>query len=532
MNQNGIKVLYIDDNIDDHIILEDSLSQAVDISLFETSTSLSEGIKLILTVDFDLIFLDLSLPDVVEFEAIEKTHKLTSGLVPIVVLTGLDDQITPLQAFKVGAQDYLIKGEYTPTILNKVVRYAIERNRFKQELISKNEEIIVSKNRLDKAEEMADIGSWEINLIDKTVQLSRGMLLLLRLSNEKQNMSLEEFKSYLHDEDKAIGLKTIIESRKPDSSTILEAKFVQSNGEIIQTFCKTEVARVVDETKLIIHGVTMDVTEQKEAERIKENYTNELASKVEERTKELEHTKIKLEEALSKEKELGELKSRFVSTASHQFRTPLTVIQSNIGLLEMHVPKVNEELAPVLKKITQRITSEVHRMTDIMNEVLTLGKINMGEISPRFQQTDIVEVCKEIVEKYNEIQEDGRFTKVEVYGNPYPINIDKSHLEHIISNIISNAFKYSTGKKSPDVRITFTSNAVTVEIQDYGMGIPKKELERLFTPFFRASNAVDIPGNGLGTTIIKEYVELNNGTIQIDSELNRGTKFSVQFKVE
>ena len=273
-----------------------------------------------------------------------------------------------------------------------------------------------------------------------------------------------------------------------------------------------------------------DVTEKKAIEKQLKLTLSNLESLVKSKTEQIENARKKLEISLSKEKELGELKSKFVATASHQFRTPLTVIQANIGLINMQVDSIESGLKEKLYKVTNRIQSEVERMTELMNDVLILGKINAGSVKPTFNSTDLLAIVKETAKKYDDIQNDGRKVKIEVNGEPRNIIIDGKLMEHTISNLISNAFKYSINKPSPVLTLNYKKNQVQISVRDFGIGIPSAEVKNLFQEFYRASNANDLPGTGLGIAIAKEYAELNGGTLSVTSRLNEGSEFIVDFK--
>ncbi len=318
----------------------------------------------------------------------------------------------------------------------------------------------------------------------------------------------------------------VFRSKKPDQYEILTK---DDKGK--ETWYSTIVGPIIKERKVEnVLLLSSDISEKKEAE-IKINQLNEnLEKRVVERTIELENAQIELALSLEKEKELGELKSRFVATASHQFRTPLTVIQSNIGLLDMQLEMLDKELKPKFGKVAGRIQSEVKRMTALMDEVLILGKINAGSIKPKLKPVDIVALCMEVASNYNAIQEDGRKFKFSVNGKPVNFKLDPKLLEHTISNLASNAFKYSTGKPSPSLTISFEAKGVQISVKDSGIGIPANDIKHLFEPFFRASNVEEVSGTGLGTAIIKEYVELNKGTIDVKSKIKSGSEFIIEFK--
>ena len=279
-----------------------------------------------------------------------------------------------------------------------------------------------------------------------------------------------------------------------------------------------------------VSSILRDITAQKEAVEMKARFTRNLEIKVSDRTAELQRAKAELALSLENEKELGELKSRFVATASHQFRTPLTVIQSNMGILAMQKDAMNEQIKPSFDKAYGRIKKEISRMTSLMDDVLILGKINSGGIVAKSQPIDMIELCEDVSNNYNEIQEDGRMIKFEQSGIARLITLDSKQMEHVISNLLSNALKYSPAEESPILLLSYHKSKVLISVKDKGMGIPEQDLKHLFEPFYRASNVGEISGTGLGSTIAKEYVELNGGTISVKSEMNVGSEFIIEFK--
>ena len=255
-----------------------------------------------------------------------------------------------------------------------------------------------------------------------------------------------------------------------------------------------------------------------------------LEVKVLERTEQLRKNEQKLEKSLEKEKELGVLKTSFVSMASHQFKTPLAVIQSNAELYEMLAATGKIIELEKFEKITGRITGAISVMTELINEVLVLGRVTSGNIVYNPEKTDLVNFCEKITEEFNSVQSDGRIIDFVAEGEPYKLQLDPKLLTHSLSNLISNAFKYSEGKKNPELRIHFAPKEVVLSVKDYGLGIPEAEHLKLFTPFFRANNAHAIKGSGLGLNIAKEYVEVNKGKIAATSVMGEGSCFEITFK--
>lgn len=233
--------------------------------------------------------------------------------------------------------------------------------------------------------------------------------------------------------------------------------------------------------------------------------------------------------SLEKEQELNELKSRFVATASHQFRTPLSVIQSKLAVLAMQENSMGEEFKPKFRAVFSTVQEQIKRMTNLMNEVLILGKINAGNISVNLKSVDLRVVCDEIISHFNIIYGKS-IIKIELTGKPFNIEIDTKLFENSISNFISNAIKYSPDDTDVILKLNYNQEELLLSICDKGIGVPVDELDHLFEPFYRASNVNDVPGTGLGTSIAKEYLELIGADISVKSEIGVGTDIIVRFK--
>ena len=181
-------------------------------------------------------------------------------------------------------------------------------------------------------------------------------------------------------------------------------------------------------------------------------------------------------------------------------------------------------------KVTGRISSAISKMTDLMDDVLTLGKLTSGSVPYTPEEVDLVDFCKKMAEEFNTVQMDGRCLDLFIKGEPYHMELDPKLLNHSLSNLISNAFKYSKEKDNPELSIHFKPKELLLSVKDYGIGIPGAEHIHLFEPFFRADNVTDIQGTGLGLSIAKEYVEVNKGDISATSILGEGSCFEIIFK--
>jgi signal transduction histidine kinase len=233
--------------------------------------------------------------------------------------------------------------------------------------------------------------------------------------------------------------------------------------------------------------------------------------------------KENIQQALIKEKELSELKSGFVTMASHQFRTPLSVIYSNVELLNYKVSSDNFNQKEEIERITGRITNEVNRMTELMNNILVFGAYESKNLKVEIKEFNLNHFIDNLIETYFNNEKDGRKIIVEKQDYNENIQCDESLLTHILNNLISNAFKYSVGSKNPIIKITYLDSQFKIDIIDFGIGIPELETKHLFQSFYRGSNTSTIKGSGLGLIIVKQFTELLNGSISINSKVNEIT---------
>jgi PAS domain S-box-containing protein len=259
----------------------------------------------------------------------------------------------------------------------------------------------------------------------------------------------------------------------------------------------------------------------------------ELEQKVENRTKmlretlaELEKSKEEVSEALEKEKELGDLKTRFVTMASHEFRTPLSTILSSAFLLSKYN---GAEDGLKREKHIDRIKGAVGDMKSILEDFLSLGKLEEGSVSSKMEVLpfeDCVAVIENTIHSLEQITRKGQQIKF-IYkgeGNAYA---DPSLLRNILTNLISNAIKFSPENSTINVELNKGQTELMLSVKDEGIGISKEDQEHLFERFFRAKNAANIQGTGLGLHIVAKYVELMFGSIDMHSELEKGTSFYI-----
>lgn len=292
-----------------------------------------------------------------------------------------------------------------------------------------------------------------------------------------------------------------------------------------------------------------DITSRKKAEQDLLRLTEELETKVNERTKELSdallelsHTneglqqemeqrkkvEAQIREMLEREKELGELKSRFVSMASHEFRTPLGGILSSASLIAKYTTTEDQ---PKREKHVLTIKKMVKNLTNILNDFLSLDKLEQGKISSAPVQFDLNKLIQELAEDLRETSD--KNLQIHVPGDAeISIIQDKEMVRNVLINLFTNAIKYSSSEAIVSIRTFVIGSEVKIEIEDNGMGIPEADQKHLFERFFRAKNVINLQGTGLGLNIVKRYLDLMGGSITFKSVENKGTTFTVILPLE
>ena len=426
-----------------------------------------------------------------------------------------------------GIQIYFVNGQ-------KKIRIKLEE---KEELLKASAEIEKQKSLLSASKDRLELvmGSleevvWGRSLPDNQMQyISNSVVDLygLPITDWHENPNL--WFDTIHPDD----IDQVIKENEPLFNmgiTVLEYRIITPDKEIKWISSTTKILKSTDGTPFLMTGIAQDITARKKVQEQLNDLNNSLEEKVKQRTIELTNSESKLKLSLAKEKELNELKSSFIAVASHQFRTPLAVIQSNTELLEMLNTSGVKQEPEKYAKVTNRITETISKMTYLMDDVLTLEKLTSGNVFYTPEDIDLVVFCEKLVKNLNFIQRDGRALDFVIDGEAYKLQLDANLLTHSLSNLISNAFNYSLGKGNPQLSIHFAPTEVILAIKDYGLGLTKEEQLHLFEPFFRADNVAEIKGTGLGLSIAKEYVEVNKGQISVKSILGEGSCFEITFK--
>ncbi|MBE9166821.1 response regulator [Pleurocapsales cyanobacterium LEGE 06147] len=486
MNQLQRTILIVDDSPEDRetyrrYLLEDSRYRY---TILEEEYG-ENGLKACQSVKLDAILLDFMLPDI---DGLEFLHHLQAQFQhlcpPVVMLTGQGNEKVAVQAIKNGAQDYLVKSQITSVSLRSAVEQASLRRQLQQSEVRFRR--LVESNIIGVV-----IGNFHRNITYANgaflemlgygrEQLERGELHWCDLT-PPEYLSLDEY---------------VIEELKRSGTCLpFEKQYLRRDGSRISVL---QGCALLEEDDAQAIAFVMDLTERKQAE-------------------------LEIRKALEKEKELSELKSRFVSMVSHEFRNPLSTILGGVQILRNY----HEQLAQDEKQeIFQQIQNGIDKMTTLLEDILELGKADTGKLEFNPAAVELENFCRILMSELS-LGVGAKHQINFVYrGVKFPI-LDEKLLHPILSNLLSNALKYSPEGSTVHFEVTAQQLKVDFRIQDSGIGIPKLEQRSLFDPFRRASNVGKIPGTGLGLAIVKQCVDIHRGAIAIDSQIGVGTTISV-----
>jgi len=293
------------------------------------------------------------------------------------------------------------------------------------------------------------------------------------------------------------------------------------------------VSEVQFAERKIFTGFIHDLSREKEAEEQLKEYAAHLEELVENRTASLKESVMALQRAkeevsssLEKEKELGQLKSRFVSMASHEFRTPLSAVQLSASLIEKYAqPYDNDNI----RKHVAKIKGSVGILTGILNDFLSLEKLEAGKVEALCSPFDLVKFSEEVTEELQLVAKQNQSIIYQHTGTASVVNLDQNLIRHCVTNLIGNAIKYSGENTFIEFNTEITPLSCVITISDNGIGIPEADQKHLFEAFFRAHNTGNIPGTGLGLNIVARYAGLMDGRVDFKSNINKGTSFTITF---
>ena len=334
-----------------------------------------------------------------------------------------------------------------------------------------------------------------------TLYLDAALARMMGEEPQERYLALDEMASLVHPDD-------VDALRQAQSDCIkglrpiyrIEHRLKLHGGDWVWVLSRGSVVeRAGDGSAVRMIGTNVDITQRKRAE-------------------------VELLSALQREKELSEMKSKFVSIASHELRTPLATILSSAELLEHYSDNLS---ADDRLKMLHGIQGGVKRMNAMIEDVLIIGKAEAGALQFEPKPVDLGELCRKVVEELRGGVAKQHVIQFEHQFKRSSLNLDEKLLRHILTNLLSNAAKYSPAGSVVSLLLAERDGQALIEVGDQGIGIPPEDQARMFESFHRASNVGNRQGTGLGMTIVKKAVELHGGSISIDSQVDAGTRVSV-----
>lgn len=311
--------------------------------------------------------------------------------------------------------------------------------------------------------------------------------------------------------------------RKVGALNGFEAKFRTSDGELIDLVISADVVNVNGEQR--IFSTLIDVTEDKKSKRLLVEHRDLLQQKVNEATADIKRKAQELEIALAREKELNELQRQFVSMASHEFRTPLAIIDQAAQRLLRKADSNSLTTEDSQARIT-KIRNAVNRMTRLMESTLTAARMDEGKVTINIEPSNIRNILVDACARQQEISR-SHVISCNVNGLPETIQADGGALDQMFSNLLSNAVKYSPDEPNVEVTGITDGEKIYVSVTDHGLGIDMDDLQNLFTRFFRAKSSLGIAGTGIGLHLIKLLAEQHDGSVRVESHKGKGSTFTI-----
>ena len=290
--------------------------------------------------------------------------------------------------------------------------------------------------------------------------------------------------------------------------------------------------------KRYVMALIIDISVRKKQEEEIQMLNTELEGKIEERTKALNESiselksevekrkkaENKIKESLRKERELSDLKTKFLSLVSHEFKTPLSGIFTSAVLAGKYTTEAQQEKR---EKHIKTIQNKVKYLNNILDDFLSIERLESGKVNYKYSTFPISKVINEVVYGANMLLKEGQIINYPEGIDTIVINFDEKILELTLTNLVNNALKYSSENTTVDIRVVVKDDRLVIEIEDEGMGIPKAEQKYVFNRYFRAENALLNQGTGIGLNIVKNHLENLDGTIIFTSEENKGSTFVV-----
>lgn len=376
----------------------------------------------------------------------------------------------------------------------------IENFRQEQDRKRAHNEVIEREQRWQLAIEGTLVGIWDLNFSTMEMFCSDYFIRLFNWKGPAFSGFRTIFKLVDPKDKRAIlriysGLKN---STLDDYDLIGEVRLPQPNGDTKWLQWRCVILREEDNSIKRITGSLIDSTKKKVVDE-------------------------EIMKALYKQENHNQLRQRFVAMASHEFKSPLTSIQTSSELIEMVLDKVDVEIVPMISKYTNRIRQQVKRLNNILSDILVLGQLEAHQLQIKREWVSITTIMTDVQEHLSHLIDDNRQLVVENTVSSDRMVADINLMMYLLSNLISNAYKYSAGRPAPVIRFSETDASIQIEVEDYGIGMDENDLNNMFEPFYRSNKVEGVKGYGLGLVLVKEIVDVHKGTVDVKSVIDKGT---------
>ncbi|MBN1521147.1 MAG: response regulator [Candidatus Aureabacteria bacterium] len=474
MNSNPLRILLVEDNPGDARLIQETLSEPQPISMEVTLVdNLQKAYQSLKEKPFDVVLLDLSLPDATGFEAFVWLYAQAPEI-PIIILTGLNDQQLAIKAIRKGAQDYLIKGTVDSTRLMHSIMYAIERHNLKQALKNSEKKYY---NLIESANDAIITADAETGIIidaNKKAEDLLGIPVGRIIGMHYTDMYPEDQKGFYQ--------KVFLDQIGQGKSVFTNLFIQNSDRQRIPVEVSSSVSDIGG--KMVVQGIYRDITERKKIEK---------------------------------------LKDEFVSAVSHELRTPLTSIREGTSqFLDGLLGETTDEQ----KQFLNIILEDIDRLQQIIDELLDISKIESGRVELRREQADLVDlVCRVLPRFHGFLRKKLDITTI-MPQKGLKLFFDAAKITQVITNLISNAYKFTDEKGKITIEVSETENEARICVSDTGVGISRENLPKIFEKFVQVdrANGPGIKGTGLGLPISKALVEMHGGQMWAESVVGEGTK--------
>ncbi|MCK5545224.1 MAG: PAS domain S-box protein [Desulfobulbaceae bacterium] len=479
-----IRVLLIEDNPGDARLFREMLVETRRIPFdLEWVDRLSTGLKRLDDGDIDCVLLDLSLPDTQGLDTFATTHA-KAPQVPIIVLTGLDDERVALEAVRMGAQDFLVKEEVDGNLLLHAIRYAVERMRAEKALRKSEEKFRLAFENAGDAIFWADP---ETGLITKCNKAAETLL------DKNRDEIIGQCQTTIHPPDKTEYYAKIFKKHiKTKGAVDQEAEVITKYGKIIPVRVTASVTMVGE--KLLIQGIFRDISERKQAEEELRKINQELEN--------------------------------FVHVVSHDLKTSIITVQ---GFSARLLKNYQEKLGKRGRLYLEQIKTSAYRMETFVFNLLALSRA--GLTVSAFKNASSLEIVKKVTSDLGDrLKENG--TELIVADNLPTIYCDGERIYQVFQNLLVNAIKYMGDAKSPAIEIGYQDKGDLHQfyVRDNGIGIDPKYHKKIFETFRRLKETKDQEGTGLGLAIIEKIINSHGGKVWVESEKGKGATFYFTLK--